>query len=51
MNIIPDRIYHQPCGLLEEVPDDSIDVIVTSHQAPPAMVWDLSQLGIQIIQA
>jgi DeoR family fructose operon transcriptional repressor len=32
-------------------PLEAIDVIVTSHQAPPAMVWDLSQLGIQIIQA
>jgi DeoR/GlpR family transcriptional regulator of sugar metabolism len=32
-------------------PLETIDVIVTSHQAPPAMVWDLSQLGIQIIQA
>jgi len=32
-------------------PLEAMDVIVTSHQAPPAMVWDLSQLGIQIIQA
>jgi DeoR/GlpR family transcriptional regulator of sugar metabolism len=32
-------------------PLEQIDVIVTSMQAPPAMVWDLSQLGIRIIQA
>jgi DeoR/GlpR family transcriptional regulator of sugar metabolism len=32
-------------------PLEAIDRIVTSQHAPPAMVWDLSQLGIQIIQA
>jgi DeoR/GlpR family transcriptional regulator of sugar metabolism len=32
-------------------PLESIDRIVTSQHAPPAMIWDLSQLGIQIIQA
>ena len=32
-------------------PLECIDRIVTSHHAPPAMIWDLSQLGIQIIQA
>jgi DeoR/GlpR family transcriptional regulator of sugar metabolism len=31
-------------------PLEAIDVIVTGLDAPPAMVWDLSQLGIQIIQ-
>jgi DeoR/GlpR family transcriptional regulator of sugar metabolism len=29
---------------------EAIDVIVTDLDAPPAMVWDLTQLGIQIIQ-
>jgi DeoR/GlpR family transcriptional regulator of sugar metabolism len=32
-------------------PLEAIDRIVTGQRAPPAMVWDLSQLGIQIIQA
>jgi DeoR/GlpR family transcriptional regulator of sugar metabolism len=32
-------------------PLEQIDVIVTSLQAPPAMVWDLTQLGIRILQA
>lgn len=32
-------------------PLEAIDTIVTGPDAPPAMVWDLSQLGIQIIQA
>ena len=32
-------------------PLEAIDRIVTSQQAPPAMIWDLSQLGIQIIQS
>ena len=32
-------------------PLEAIDVIVTGLDAPPAMVWDLSQLGIQVIQA
>jgi len=32
-------------------PLEAIDMIVTGVNAPPAMVWDLSQLGIQIIQA
>jgi DeoR family fructose operon transcriptional repressor len=32
-------------------PLEAVDVIVTGLDAPPAMVWDLSQLGIQIIQA
>jgi DeoR/GlpR family transcriptional regulator of sugar metabolism len=32
-------------------PLEAIDRIVTSQHAPPAMIWDLSQLGIQIIQA
>ena len=31
--------------------EEAIDRIVTSQHAPPAMIWDLSQLGIQIIQA
>jgi DeoR family fructose operon transcriptional repressor len=31
-------------------PLEAIDRIVTSQHAPPAMIWDLSQLGIQIIQ-
>lgn len=31
-------------------PLEAIDRIVTSQYAPPAMIWDLSQLGIQIIQ-
>jgi DeoR/GlpR family transcriptional regulator of sugar metabolism len=32
-------------------PLEAVDTIVTDLNAPPAMVWDLSQLGIQIIQA
>ena len=32
-------------------PLEAIDAIVTGLDAPPAMVWDLCQLGIQIIQA
>jgi DeoR family transcriptional regulator of aga operon/DeoR family fructose operon transcriptional repressor len=32
-------------------PLEAIDRIVTSQHAPPSMIWDLSQLGIQIIQA
>jgi DeoR/GlpR family transcriptional regulator of sugar metabolism len=32
-------------------PLEAIDRIVTSQHAPPAMIWDLSQLGIHIIQA
>jgi DeoR/GlpR family transcriptional regulator of sugar metabolism len=32
-------------------PLEAIDRIVTSQHAPPAMIWDLSQLGIQTIQA
>lgn len=31
-------------------PLEAIDTIVTSLDAPPAMVWDLSELGIRIIQ-
>jgi DeoR/GlpR family transcriptional regulator of sugar metabolism len=29
---------------------EAVDVIVTDLKAPPAMVWDLTQLGIQVIQ-
>jgi DeoR/GlpR family transcriptional regulator of sugar metabolism len=29
---------------------EAIDVIVTDLQAPPAMVWDLTELGIKVIQ-
>jgi len=32
-------------------PLEAVDAIVTGLDAPPAMVWDLSQLGIQIVQA
>ncbi len=31
-------------------PLEAVDTIVTSLDAPPAMVWDLTQLGIDIIQ-
>jgi DeoR/GlpR family transcriptional regulator of sugar metabolism len=31
-------------------PLEAVDTIVTSLNAPPAMVWDLTQLGIDIIQ-
>jgi DeoR/GlpR family transcriptional regulator of sugar metabolism len=31
-------------------PLEAIDRIVTSQHAPPAMIWDLSQLGIQTLQ-
>lgn len=31
-------------------PLDAIDVIVTDLDAPPAMVWDLAQLGIKVVQ-
>ena len=32
-------------------PLDAVDVIVTDQNAPPVMIWDLSQLGIKVIQA
>jgi len=32
-------------------PLEAVDTIVTSRDAPPAMVWDLTELGIQIVQA
>jgi DeoR/GlpR family transcriptional regulator of sugar metabolism len=31
-------------------PLEAIDVIVTDLDAPPAMVWDLTELGIKVIQ-
>jgi DeoR/GlpR family transcriptional regulator of sugar metabolism len=31
-------------------PLEAIDTIVTGIKAPPAMVWDLTQLGIHVIQ-
>jgi DeoR/GlpR family transcriptional regulator of sugar metabolism len=31
-------------------PLEAIDTIVTSRDAPPAMVWDLTELGIHIVQ-
>jgi len=31
-------------------PLEAVDTVVTSLDAPPAMVWDLTQLGIDIIQ-
>jgi DeoR/GlpR family transcriptional regulator of sugar metabolism len=31
-------------------PLEAIDTIVTSRDAPPAMVWDLTELGIRIVQ-
>jgi DeoR family transcriptional regulator of aga operon len=31
-------------------PLDAVDTIVTSIDAPPAMVWDLTELGIRVIQ-
>lgn len=31
-------------------PLEAVDVIVTGLDAPPAMVWDLTELGIKIIQ-
>ncbi len=31
-------------------PLEVVDTIVTSLQAPPAMVWDLTELGIDVIQ-
>jgi DeoR family fructose operon transcriptional repressor len=31
-------------------PLEAIDTIVTGRNAPPAMVWDLTELGIRIIQ-
>ena len=31
-------------------PLEAVDTIVTSRDAPPAMVWDLTELGIQIVQ-
>ena len=37
MTLLLDHIYHQPCGSLAEIPDDSVDVVVTS---PP---YNLSQ--------
>ena len=32
-------------------PLDAVDVIVTDLDAPPAMVWDLTELGIKTVQA
>jgi DeoR/GlpR family transcriptional regulator of sugar metabolism len=32
-------------------PLEAVDVIVTDQDAPPVMIWDLSQLGIKVIQA
>ena len=32
-------------------PLEAVDVIVTDTKAPSAMVWDLTELGIKIIQA
>lgn len=32
-------------------PLEAIDAIVTDRDAPPAMVWDLTELGLRIIQA
>jgi DeoR/GlpR family transcriptional regulator of sugar metabolism len=32
-------------------PLEAVDTIVTSRDAPPAMVWDLTELGIRIIQS
>lgn len=31
-------------------PLEAIDTVVTSREAPPAMVWDLTELGIHIVQ-
>ena len=31
-------------------PLEAIDVIVTDLQAPPAMVWDLTEFGIRVVQ-
>ncbi len=31
-------------------PLEAVDTVVTSRDAPPAMVWDLTELGIRIIQ-
>jgi len=31
-------------------PLEAVDTIVTGRDAPPAMVWDLTELGIQIVQ-
>jgi hypothetical protein len=31
-------------------PLEAIDTIVTGLDAPPAMVWDLTELGIKVIQ-
>jgi DeoR/GlpR family transcriptional regulator of sugar metabolism len=32
-------------------PLEAVDTIVTGRDAPPAMVWDLTELGIRIIQS
>ncbi|MBN1933079.1 MAG: DeoR/GlpR transcriptional regulator [Anaerolineae bacterium] len=32
-------------------PLEAIDIVVTDQDAPPAMVWDLVQLGIRVIQS
>jgi hypothetical protein len=29
---------------------EAVDTIVTGLAAPPAMVWDLTELGIKVIQ-
>lgn len=33
------------------IPLEAVDVVVTGPDAPPAMVWDIAQLGIQVIQS
>ncbi len=30
---------------------EAVDTVITGQDAPPAMVWDLAQLGIQVIQS
>lgn len=30
---------------------EAVDVIVTDQDAPPAMIWDLAQFGVQVIQS
>lgn len=49
--VLADRHQWGHVGPAFLAPLEAIDRIVTSQHAPPAMIWDLSQLGIQTIQA
>ena len=57
IDLVPEVIVvadHQKWGRVGPAflaPLEAVDVIVTGTKAPSAMVWDLTELGIKIIQA